>query len=116
MADLIVLGGCAAVEKAAQDAGVDVTVPFVPGRMDTTEELTDGESFEWLKPVVDGFRNYVNDDVEYGVAPGAPLPGPGRAADADRARVDRAHGRPQGARRQLRRLASTASLPTARAC
>ena len=69
MADLIVLGGAAAVEKAARDAGVDVTVPFVPGRMDTTDELTDGESFEWLKPVVDGFRNYVNDEVEYKVAP-----------------------------------------------
>ena len=69
MADLIVLGGCAAVEKAARDAGVDVTVPFVPGRMDTTEEWTDGESFEWLKPVVDGFRNFVNEDVEYKVAP-----------------------------------------------
>ncbi|KQT50012.1 hydroperoxidase [Methylobacterium sp. Leaf456] len=61
LADLIVLGGCAAVEKAAQDAGVDVTVPFAPGRMDTTSELTDEASFEWLKPVVDGFRNYIDD-------------------------------------------------------
>ncbi len=61
LADLIVLGGCAAVEKAAQDAGVDVTVPFAPGRMDTTAELTDEASFEWLKPVVDGFRNYIDD-------------------------------------------------------
>ena len=69
MADLIVLGGCAAVEKAALDAGVDVTVPFVPGRMDATQEHTDGESFEWLKPVVDGFRNYRNEEVEYKVAP-----------------------------------------------
>ena len=69
MADLIVLGGAAAVEKAAKDAGVEVTVPFVPGRMDTTQELTDGESFEWLRPVVDGFRNYVNDEVTYNVAP-----------------------------------------------
>ena len=69
MADLIVLGGVAAVEKAAKDAGVEVTVPFVPGRMDTTQELTDGESFEWLKPVVDGFRNYVNEEVSYNVAP-----------------------------------------------
>ena len=69
LADLIVLGGCAAVEKAARDAGVDVVVPFVPGRMDATQEHTDEESFEWLKPVVDGFRNYRNEDVEYGVAP-----------------------------------------------
>ena len=61
LADLIVLGGCAAVEKAAEDAGVDVTVPFAPGRMDTTAELTDEASFEWLKPVVDGFRNYIDD-------------------------------------------------------
>ena len=69
MADLIVLGGVAAVEKAAKDAGVDMSVPFVPGRMDTTQALTDGESFEWLKPVVDGFRNYVNEEVSYDVAP-----------------------------------------------
>ena len=69
MADLIVLGGAAAVEKAAKDAGVDVTVPFVPGRTDATDEHTDGESFEWLKPVVDGFRNYRNEEVEYKVAP-----------------------------------------------
>ena len=67
MADLIVLGGCAAVEKAAQDAGVDVSVPFTPGRMDTTQELTDVESFEWLKPVSDGFRNYHNEAVGYKV-------------------------------------------------
>ena len=67
MADLIVLGGAAAVEKAARDAGVDVTVPFVPGRMDTTDALTDAESFEWLRPVVDGFRNYHDDDVQFGV-------------------------------------------------
>ncbi|WP_424519400.1 catalase/peroxidase HPI [Rubrivirga sp.] len=69
MADLIVLGGAAAVEKAARDAGLEVEVPFVPGRMDATQQHTDGESFEWLKPVVDGFRNYVNDEVEYGIAP-----------------------------------------------
>ena len=67
IADLIVLGGVAAVEKAAAEAGVDVTVPFVPGRMDTTEELTDAESFEWLRPVADGFRNYHDDAVRFGV-------------------------------------------------
>ena len=69
MADLIVLGGCAAVEKAAQDSGIEVGVPFVPGRMDTTQELTDVESFEWLKPVSDGFRNYHNSAVGYRVKP-----------------------------------------------
>ncbi len=64
LADLIVLGGCAAVEKAAQDAGVQTAVPFTPGRVDTTQELTDREMFDWLKPVVDGFRNYVDPEFE----------------------------------------------------
>lgn len=58
MADLIVLGGCAAVEKAAKDAGYDVSVPFTPGRADASQEQTDVESFVWLEPVADGFRNY----------------------------------------------------------
>lgn len=58
MADLIVLGGCAAIEKAAADAGQPVGVPFTPGRTDTTQELTDVESFAPLKPEADGFRNY----------------------------------------------------------
>lgn len=57
-ADMIVLGGCAAIEKAAEKAGHDITVPFTPGRADATEEQTDVESFEWLKPDADGFRNY----------------------------------------------------------
>ncbi len=59
LADLIVLGGCAAVEKAAKDAGHDITVPFKPGRTDATSEMTDPESFEWLEPMADGFRNYL---------------------------------------------------------
>jgi catalase-peroxidase len=59
LADLIVLGGCAAVEKAARDAGVDVTVPFAPGRTDATQEQTDVETFKWLEPRADGFRNYL---------------------------------------------------------
>jgi len=59
MADLIVLGGDAAIEKAAKDAGVDVKVPFTPGRMDASQEQTDIESFEPLEPYADGFRNYV---------------------------------------------------------
>lgn len=60
MADLIVLGGCAAVERAAEKAGHNVAVPFTPGRMDATAEQTDVESFEWLKPEADAFRNYFN--------------------------------------------------------
>jgi catalase-peroxidase len=59
LADLIVLAGAAAVEKAAKDAGYDVEVPFTPGRVDATEEHTDVESFAALEPVADGFRNYV---------------------------------------------------------
>ncbi len=58
LADLIVLGGCAAVEKAAKDAGHDITVPFTPGRMDASQEQTDVESMGFLEPVADGFRNY----------------------------------------------------------
>jgi catalase-peroxidase len=59
LADLIVLGGCAAVEQAAQKAGHKVTVPFTPGRMDASAEQTDVESFAVLEPAADGFRNYV---------------------------------------------------------
>lgn len=58
MADLIVLAGCAGVEKAAKDAGHDVKVPFAPGRMDASQEQTDLESFGYLEPRADGFRNY----------------------------------------------------------
>ncbi|WP_269933014.1 catalase/peroxidase HPI [Aminobacter sp. HY435] len=58
LADLIVLGGAAAIEKAAKDAGQDVKVPFAPGRMDASQEQTDVDSFAPLEPAVDGFRNY----------------------------------------------------------
>lgn len=58
LADLIVLAGCAAVEKAAKEGGVDITVPFTPGRMDASQEHTDVESFSVLEPGADGFRNY----------------------------------------------------------
>jgi len=60
LADLIVLGGSAAVEKAAKDAGVSVTVPFTPGRADASQEQTDVASFAPLEPRADGFRNYIN--------------------------------------------------------
>ena len=59
LADLIVLAGCAGVEKAAKDAGVTVSVPFTPGRTDATAEQTDVESFKYLQPAADGFRNYL---------------------------------------------------------
>ncbi|MCW3028447.1 MAG: katG [Solirubrobacterales bacterium] len=66
LADLIVLGGCAAVEQAGRSAGHDVQVPFTPGRTDASQEQTDAESFAVLEPTVDGFRNYIR--------PGEPLP------------------------------------------
>ena len=59
MADLIVLGGCAGIEKAAQQAGFNITVPFTPGRTDASQDQTDVESFAVLEPVADGFRNYL---------------------------------------------------------
>ncbi|SEL81592.1 catalase/peroxidase HPI [Parapedobacter koreensis] len=59
LADLIVLAGCVGVEKAARDAGHDITVPFTPGRMDASQEQTDVESFAVLEPAADGFRNYL---------------------------------------------------------
>jgi catalase-peroxidase len=58
LADLIVLGGCAAIEKAAKDAGHDVTVPFSPGRGDASQEQTEVHSFQYLEPQADGFRNF----------------------------------------------------------
>jgi len=63
MADLIVMGGCVAVEAAAKKAGQDVKVPFSPGRMDATQAQTDVDSFAVLEPVADGFRNYVKNGV-----------------------------------------------------
>jgi catalase-peroxidase len=59
LADLIVLGGCAAVERAAEDAGHDITVPFAPGRTDASQEQTDASTFAVLEPTADGFRNYL---------------------------------------------------------
>ena len=65
LADLIVLGGCAAVEKAASAAGVDVKVPFKPGRADASQEQTDVESFAPLEPRADGFRNYISSKRQF---------------------------------------------------
>ena len=61
LADLIVLGGSAAIEKAAKDAGFDVEVPFTPGRMDASQDQTDVDSFEVMEPIADGFRNFAKD-------------------------------------------------------
>jgi len=65
LADLIVLGGCAAVEKAAKDAGHDVQVPFSAGRMDASQEQTDVDAFAVLEPTTDGFRNYAASQTNY---------------------------------------------------
>lgn len=65
IADLIVLGGAAAVEAAARNGGHDVTVPFTPGRTDATQDQTDADSFEPLEPVIDGFRNYVGSELTW---------------------------------------------------
>ncbi len=65
LADLIVLGGGAAIEKAAKDAGVEVKVPFAPGRMDTSQEQTDVASFAPLEPRADGFRNYISGRTQF---------------------------------------------------
>jgi len=64
LADLIVLGGCAAVEKAAKDGGCDVKVPFRPGRTDASQDQTDVESFAVLEPIADGFRNYLRKGLD----------------------------------------------------
>ncbi|MFN2529619.1 MAG: peroxidase family protein, partial [Candidatus Baltobacteraceae bacterium] len=65
LADLIVLGGCAAVEQAAKNARHDVSVPFVPGRTDTSQDQTDAHSFAAMEPAADGFRNYLKTDYTY---------------------------------------------------
>jgi catalase-peroxidase len=64
LADLIVLAGCAGVERAAKNAGISVTVPFSPGRMDASQEQTDVQSFAVLEPAADGFRSYANGNAE----------------------------------------------------
>lgn len=76
LADVIVLGGCAAVERAAKEAGVEISVPFTPGRTDATDEMTDVEGFAVLEPTADGFRNYLRE---------------GHRRSAEELLVDRAH-------------------------
>ena len=110
LADLIVLGGCAAVEKAAKQAGVGIEVPFAPGRTDASQKQTDAASFAPLELKADGFRNY----LARGFQPpgGALVSGSGAAAEPDRARDDRARRWAARARRQPRPVPHTASSPT----
>ncbi len=98
LADLIVLAGCAGVEKAAKNAGINVTVPFSPGRTDATQEQTDATSFAPLEPIADGFRNYSNGSTHAGGShPARQSP----AAQPDRPRTHRAHRRPARPGREL---------------
>ena len=92
LADLIVLGGCAAVEAAAKKAGHDVKVPFSPGRMDASQEQTDVDSFAVLEPTADGFRNYLRKGLEGSAA--ELLVDRAQPADADRSRDDGSDRRP----------------------
>ena len=111
LADLIVLGGCAAIEKAAKDAGVDVKVPFTPGRMDASQEQTDVESFAPLEPRADGFRNYISSKQQF-MTPEEALVDRAQLLTADGAGDDGSRRRPARARRQCRRAPSTASSPS----
>ena len=110
LADLIVLGGCAAVEQAAKDAGHDVTVPFAPGRTDASQEQTDVESFAVLEPKADGFRNYLRAGEK--LPPETLLLDRAFMLNADRAGDDGAGRRHAGAGRQRRAGRRTASSPT----
>ena len=112
LADLIVLGGCAAVEQAAKNAGHDVQVPFTPGRTDASQEQTDVDSFAVLEPTADGFRNYLKTD--YTVIGRGAAGRSGAIADADRAGDDgsrRRHARPECKRRTVRNTVSSPSGP-----
>ena len=100
LADLIVLGGCAAVEAAAKKAGHDVKVPFSPGRMDASQEQTDVDSFAVLEPTADGFRNYVRKGLEGSAA--ELLVDRAQPADADRSRDDGAGRWPARPERERR--------------
>ena len=110
LADLIVLGGCAAVEEAARNAGCDVAVPFSPGRTDASLEQTDVESFAVLEPTADGFRNYWRAGDKR--RPETVLVGPGEPAVVDGAGDDGAHRRTSCAGCQLRRIGRSVCSPT----
>ena len=103
LADLIVLGGCAAIEQAAARAGHDIEVPFRPGRTDATQEWTDVEWFAALEPTADAFRNYVG--VGTRLPPELPARRPREPTDPERPRDDGAARRPACARRQPRPIA-----------
>ena len=110
LADLIVLGGCAAVEQAAKNAGHTVQVPFTPGRTDASQEQTDVHSFAVLEPKVDGFRNYMSG--EHRRSAGGDAGRSGAAPDADRARDDGSGRRPARAGRELRRVRASVCSPS----
>ena len=111
LADLIVLGGCAAVEEAARNAGCDVAVPFSPGRTDASLEQTDVESFAVLEPTADGFRNYWRAGDKR--RPETVLVGPGEPAVVDGAGDDGSHPRSSCPGRQLSRIGAGLCSPTA---
>ena len=113
LADLIVLGGCAAVEKAAKDAGVDVKVPFTPGRMDASQEQTDVELLRAARAACRRLPQLSRQEAAVHGARGG-IGGPGAIADADGARDDGSRRRPARPRRQCRRSRSTASSPSSR--
>ncbi|GHF84286.1 catalase-peroxidase [Streptomyces thermodiastaticus] len=98
LADLIVLAGCAAVEKAAKEAGVEIEVPFTPGRVDAAQDQTDVESFAALEPSADGFRNYPGQGQP--AARRVSAGGPGQPAHPERPRDDRPGRRSAGAGRE----------------
>ena len=110
LADLIVLGGCAAVEQAAKNAGHDVTVPFAPGRTDASQEQTDVESFAVLEPTADGFRNYLRAGEK--LPPETLLLDRANLLTLTRARDDGARRRDAGVERQRRAAPRTACSPT----
>ena len=110
LADLIVLGGCAAVEQAAKDAGVDVTVPFAPGRTDASQEQTDVDSFAVLEPAADGFRNYLRAGEK--LPPETLLLDRANLLTLTAARDDGARRRDAGVERQLSGTPRTACSPT----
>ena len=112
LADLIVLGGCAAVEQAAGAAGHALEVPFAPGRTDASQAQTDIASFAVLEPLADGFRNYRKEGCT--LSPEEMLVDRAQLYDPDRPRDDRSHRRPARARGQCRRIGARRLHPAPR--